>query len=280
MEENNLQVLKFDAILIPQPYESWEKRDDKYVWYGTNNLYPNFILSLYNGSPIHSSIVNSKASYIIGNGLQDLNGILVDVRVNPGDKISEFINKIVKDYLIFNCFAVEVVYNAFCKPIEYHYVPVHHIRLNNSKTKFWVSESWRLHQRPVIYDRYKPGSTDTISKIFFFDGYNPTEHRVYPNPEYSNAIKAIQTDIDIREFNLNNIQNHFSPSTIITFFRGSNVSEEIKRQTLRLITESYTGAEGKKVIVDFQDPTQSSADVNPVAANDWDKAYLQISLNC
>ena len=239
-----------------------------------------FILSLYNNSPIHSSIINSKAAYIVGNGLQTLDGVPIDVRVSPGSKIDEFINKIVKDYLIFNCFAVEVVYNVFNKPIEYHFVPVHKIRLNNSKAKFWVSESWRLHQRPVIYDRYKPGSQDSISKIFFFDGYNPSESKVYANPEYTNAIKAIQTDIDIREFNLNNIQNHFSPSTIITFFRGSNVSEEIKRQTLRLITETYTGATGKKVVVDFQDPTSLPANVQNISSNDWDKAYTQISLNC
>jgi hypothetical protein len=272
----DLQVLKFDKVNVPTPWESIERRDDKYIWYGTNNLYPNFLLSLYNNSPIHSSILNAKANYIIGDGLK-VNETPLNIKINPADKVDEFINKIVKDYLLFNYFAVEVIYNVFNKPIEFHFVPAHKVRCNKSKTKFWVSEDWNLNCRPIIYDRYKPNSKDNKSKIFFFDGYNPSENNVYPTPEYSGSIKAIQNDIEIRNFNLNNIRNNFSVSTIITFFRGSNVSEDIKLKVFKDLKDSYTGSEGRRMIIDFQDPSQPSADVKNISANDWDKAYQEVA---
>lgn len=269
----NVQVLKFDAINIPKPYESTEKNNDKFVQHGTNNNYPNFLLKLYNECPVHASIINGKSNYIIGDGLKYKSGQDVNVKVNAADTFNEFVNKIVKDYLIFNCFAVEVVYNKLKQPIEYHFVPANKVRCNKGKTKFWVSDDWLYNSKPLVFDRWKPYAEDTTTKLFFFDGYNPSTSNVYPTPEYSGSVTSILTDIEVRDFNLNNIKNHFSVSSIITFFRGSGVAEEIKERIVKDLKASYTGAQGKKLIVDFQDPSNPAADVKNISPNDWDKAY-------
>jgi hypothetical protein len=44
--KNMLEVLKFEKNNIPTPYESKEVSDNKYVNYGVDNLYPNFLLGL------------------------------------------------------------------------------------------------------------------------------------------------------------------------------------------------------------------------------------------
>jgi hypothetical protein len=272
-KQNNVEVLKFDKNNIPVPYESKETNDNKYVSYGHNNLYPNFLLSLYNDSPIHSSIINSKATYIIGDGLKSVDGKDLDFKVNASDGIKEFADKVIKDYLIFNALAVEVVFNVFGEAVEYHHVPMHRVRTNKSKTKFWYNEDWFSSRKHIQYDRWSPRNSDSTSKIFFFDGYFPSVHAVYSQPEYNGSIKSIVTDISIREFNLNNIKNHFSVSSIITFFQGTNVSDENKRKVLNDLKASYTGETGKKVIVDFQNANGKSAEVKSLSSNDWSEAF-------
>lgn len=275
-KEGRIDVLRFDAVKIPQPTESQEKSNDKFVLWGKNNLYPNYLLQLYAESAIHSSIINSKANYIIGDGLQYENGSKLKLKVNASDTFDEFVSKIVKDYLIFNYFAVEVVYNKFLLPIEYHFVPAHKVRTNNDKSKFWVSQNWQLNDKPIIFSRWKNQPDDSLSKIFFFDGYTPTISNVYPQAEYHGSIPSIVLESEIKKFNINNIQNHFSVSSLITFFNGV-ASEELKAKAVNDIRQSYTGVEGKKIMLDFQPSNGKGAEIQSLSPGDWDKAYALIA---
>lgn len=278
MQENkNIEAFRFGKVNIPSRIENIPNTDDKYVPDGNNNLYSNYELKLYCECPIHASIVNNKANYIIGKGLRLKGGEQLDIMVNPADSISEFLEKIILDLLIHNRFAVEVIYNVLNKPIEFHHVPVFKTRPNKSKTKFWYSEDWKMGKRPIIYDRYKKASNDSKSKMFYFDLYQPGENSVYPNPEYHQTIKSIETDIAIRDFNLNNIKNHFSASTLITFFMGTNADAQVKQAALDEINNSFTGENGGKVILDFQSPDGKAAEVSNLSPGDWDKAYEIIS---
>ena len=283
IEENTskgVDVLKFERINMPQPYENVVFTDsERMVDYGTNNLYPNFLLELYNNSPIHSSIINSKKTYIIGDGLKYSTGQEITTPVNDIESFDEFISKCIIDYLIFNYFCVEVLYNILNQPISYIWIPAHKVRTNRLKTKFWFSEDWHKKVKPIKYDRYSLNNQTSTSKIFFFDGYFPSLNNVYPSPEYNGCIKSISTDVAIRDFNLNNIKNHFSVSTLITFFNGSNLADDVKRQVLKEIKSSYQGEFGKKVIVDFQNQNGKSADVRNISPGDWDKAYTVIAQN-
>ncbi len=279
-EEKNIITLDFGNQNIPLPIESINTSDTTFVNWGLNNQYPAFLVDLYTQSAIHSAIVNQKTNYIIGNGLKINGDTDIDIQINPSDSFNEFTSKVTKDYILFNAFAVEVILNVFGKPIEFHHVPVHKIRMNRSKTKFWFCENWLQSRKYIKYDRYSTKITnDSTSKIYFFDGYFPSIYNVYPSPEYNGTIKAIRTDIAIKEFNLNNIRNHFSPSTIITFFNGSNVGEEVKKQIIDEIDTKFKGESGKKFIIDFQHKDGKSAEVKQLSANDWDKAYLNVAEN-
>jgi hypothetical protein len=277
-QEKNIVTLDFSNQNIPLPYESKNTSDNTYVTWGLNNLYPNFLIDLYNQSSTHSAIVNQKTNYIIGNGLKDVNGNPVNFDVNAADDIKEFMSKVIKDYILFNSFAVEVLFNVFGQPIEYNHIPMHKIRMNKSKTKFWFCEDWATTRKTITYDRYSYVSNKgSESKIFYFDGYFPSLNNVYATPEYAGTLKSVLTDISIKEFNLNNIRNHFSPSTIITFFNGNNVSKKAKDEIIDEINNKFKGESGKKFIVDFQHKDGKSAEINQLSANDWDKAYVEVS---
>lgn len=274
MSQNNriIKPIEFAKFNIPQPTEQRMLTDAKFVNYGSDNLYPIFLIDLYNESATHSAIVNSKVNYIIGEGLFTDNGELINIRTNTADTFHEFLNKIILDYILFNYFCVEVIYNALKQPIELHHIPAHKIRCNKSKTKFWFADDWYF-KPSLIFDRWKKNSIDTTTKLFFFDGYYPTVNSVYPKPEYAGCIKAISFDKAVSDFNLNNIKNHFSASSLITFFNGSNISEDVKRKIITDIQNTYSGENGAKYILDFQNSNGKSAEVKPLTAGDWDKAF-------
>jgi len=122
-------------------------------------------------------------------------------------------------------------------------------------------------------------NADETSKIFFFDGYFPSPNSVYPMPEYNGSLKSIKTDIAIRDFNYNNIRNHFSVSTLITFFNGSNITDDVAQQKLDSIKKNYTGENGNKLLLDFQNSNGKAAEVQNLTPGDWDKAYVETLKN-
>lgn len=279
--EDRLEVLKFQKVEVPSPYYyTSNTSDDRPVWYGADNLYPNFLLNLYNNSPAHSTAINTKAHYIIGDGLKTSEGKELSLNVNPTEKFPEIIQKAATDFLIYNFFAIEVIYNKLNEPVEYYHVPAHKIRSNKSKTKFWFKDNWQYNTQAIEYDRWKVYNSDSTSKIFFFDGYQPSIIDTYPLPDYHGGIKSILTDIQIKEFNLNQISTSFSVSNIITFFNGGNTDEKQKEETVRKIKQNFTGTSGDRVMVNFQLSTAQKPEVTNLSANgDWANLYNEVSKN-
>lgn len=282
MENNSTEVINFKKHVTPLPIEvNQNKGSDKIVLYGANNLYPNFLLSLFENSPMHNGIISDKLYYILGDGVVEKStGNKYNPMVNAVDNLEELVNKIVIDYIIFGYFGLEVVYNALGDAIEFIHIPANEIRSNRSSEMFQVCDDWFANSRNVLsFDRWKKGkNTEGKSTLFFYKKYNPSIQKVYPKPEYNAAIKSLETDLAIRDFHLNNIKNGFSVSSLITFY-GSTLTPEMKAQFQKKLEAAYSGEDGAKFIIDFANNGGTPANVQNISANDWDKAY-ELVRNC
>lgn len=277
--------LSFAQKITPLPNQKPKgnrKGNDIMMLYGDNNLYPNFLLELYNDSPIHKGIVNSKLDYILGKDVIYADSQeKAEFKVNNEEKIGDLLNKVVKDFVIFNYYAVEVIYNGVGEAIEWNHIPANLLRTNKAKNKFWYCEDWYSNSNSTIeFNAWENRIKDEnyASKIFFYSAYTPSVNGTYPIPDYSGAIKSIETDIAIRDFHSNNITNSFSPSSIITFFNGEP-TEEIKSEIENGITNSYTGVNGKKILINFANEDSKASEVTNISPSDWNDSFLTLKDN-
>ena len=282
-EENKIQLLNFGNAQLPLPVEGTNKSDSSYITWGNDNKYPSYLLGLYGKSPIFANIINQKASFIIGGGLIDLNTNkpLVN-KPNPSDTWELFTDKIVKSFLLFNMFAVEVNFNAFGDPIYWNPISFEQIRLNGSVTEVWVNKDWSKRNDALQFPRFFPEKDyaveeKTTSKVFIYNGYIPSSAGgVYSLPEYYSLLRNLSIDIEITEFNLSNIVNGFSVSTLINVYQ--NADEASKKAFNKKIEESYTGVAGKRHIVSYNNLSDKArpTEITPLSAGDWATQYESI----
>lgn len=265
------------SLNIPIPIQKKKGNGiDDYVIYGANNLYPNYLLKLYNDSSINKAIINAKVNYILGEKvIYKASKSEADFKVNDNDNVEDLLRKVIKDYLIFNYFGIEVVYNRDGSVNCFNHISAHKIRTNLNYTKFWYCEDWSDANKQIIdFDSwYDKGSLE--SKLYFYGGYNPSAQSIYPDPEYSGAIKSIEIDIAIKNFHLNNINNNFSGNTILTFYRGEP-TPEIKEEIINAISNSYSGTNGDKIIFQFLEKDEKAPEVTQLNPSEWNEAYLTL----
>jgi len=288
MDENNINNFKMDVVnfartLTPLPLEVKQgTTDNKPVKWGDDNLYPNFLLQLYNEVPLHNGITKTKVNHILGDGvIVKATGKKADFKLNDVDTLEEIVRKITLDYLIFNFFIIEVQYNAFGDPISYNHLPVYQLRANEPLTQFWFCKDWAKGKNLIDYQRWTRGkSADTRSKIFMYSAYNPSANTTYPMATYNASILQMYTEILIKEFNKNNIEDGFSPNTIIDFFKGIPTAEQARKLEDKF-NENTKGANGKRTLLNWNEVptgggTGAGIQVHQLGAVDYAAALVEV----
>jgi len=258
MEENKAsfktEVINFSRSITPLPIEVRQGTSDTtYIRWGETNTYPSFLLKLFNETPLHSNLISTKTNYLMGDGVFFKGGDKATFDINPVDSLEEVVRKLVTDFLLFNFYVIEVQYNLFNEPVSLNHIPAHHVRTNKSKTKFWVCDDWSQKKNILSYDRWTKNNEDSKSKIYMYSKYTPSVNNVYPVASYSPAITNMVTENLISDFSKNNLEDGFSGSHIISFFKGIPDSEEAKKLQKKF-DEKFRGVNGLKYILNYNNP--------------------------
>ena len=136
MKEHNSGYISFDAE-VPQPIEKEVKGR---VQYGKDNLYPQFLNSLYYDNPIHQGIINQKVMFALGDGLEGDQATL-DNSVSK-HSLDEVIEQVFYDleiqegyYLLFKWSVTDQIWYVENLPFEL-------VRPFEDLTRFAYSEDW------------------------------------------------------------------------------------------------------------------------------------------
>lgn len=286
MEENKKYQLKkvhFYNATIPSISEVFSNKD--WVFYGDNNLYPQFLIDKYTNCAIHKSIVQSKVAQICGDGLISLTDPLAVIRlVNNKETIEEVYSKCALDLVLFGGFALNIVWKRDRNEgiAEIYHLDFSRVRCgkieedSDEVEKYYYSADWSniKKHKPEEYDAFGVDNTEP-SQIYYFKSYQPSND-YYPAPDYSGALQAIDISIEIQNLHKMNLKNGMMPSLFINFNNGVPGDEEQKIIT-RALEESYGGSDNAgRAVVSFNESKESAPTIEAIQPNGSDDYYSTI----
>ena len=69
-----------------------------WVYYGENNLLPQYFIDLYDNCAIHKAIITSKVNQIMGDGIVSLNNPMATINlINPKENVYDVFHKCALD---------------------------------------------------------------------------------------------------------------------------------------------------------------------------------------
>ena len=270
-----------------------ERAGNSYYLYGEENNYPDYLVELYDSCSSHQAIINGKAKMVMGKGFQVSEEITGAQRTQAeafmneinksGEDINDVAERIILDKLIYNGVAVFAAVN----PLDKKLGGMYHMPFGNFRrridaqgliySKFFGYDKYgRINRLGYLprdrknYPFYKEGKQ---SGIIYDVGYTPGL-RIYPKPAYSGSIPAIETDIEIGRFHMNNAKTAFSAGYILEFF-GDPTDEE-KREFEKAIKDKFTGSLNAGELFIIHSPDEKmGVKVHPMRPNDLDKQYIE-----
>ena len=257
-----------------------ENKAKGFVTFGADNLYPDFLVELFNKSPKHNAIVSAKASYIAGIGTDVFGQNTTDIakaeaklkNINAYETYEELKAKIAYDAELFNGFAVEVIWNkAKTAPSEYYHIPFKDVRKGLEGEYVYCADWTDTKAEKIHYQPYNPITRES-KQLYYCQFYRPGEG-TYPLPDYVGALKYIEVDTEISNYYLNSIKNGFTAQTHIQLFKGYPSAEEA-RATARRFKESYQGTDNAGgLIIQYNDPTEKESVISNLQPSDFDKQF-------
>lgn len=234
---------------IPK-YKCVSAKNAPYVKWGEDNNFPDYLFELFKNSSQMAAIILQMKNYVLGSGITS--NFYLKIVNRKLETFENFIDKLVFDYLLYGGFAFQIIKNKLNQIAELNHLDFKYIRVDEDETKVFFSKDWSKGRRtPLVYDRWDINSNSSNS-VFYYKGQLTRE--CYPMPFYISCLTSLEISTQIGDFHLNNLLNGFSPSCIINFNNGSNISEDVQDEIEDAVKEKFCGTENaSKILLSFND---------------------------
>ena len=262
---------KFEALQLP---EIRDVRGKDWMFYGTENLYPQTLIDLYNNSAMHHTCVQAIKDGIIGEGIEIIGDEVVNTK---GETVNEIFEKISQDFVLFNGYSLNVIWNKEGNRIvEIYHLPFNNVRSgkwdeDDNVTEYFYSSDWTnvRKYKPNAYRSFDPldNKGENANQIYYCYTYTPGND-YYPLPDYVGALNDIQLDGRVSKFHNANISNGLAPSLFLQF-RNGIPTPEARRDIYNEIEDTFAGEDkAGRFFLSFSEPGKE-LEVTPIeAAND------------
>ena len=141
-----------------------------YIYYGDDNLYPEYLWNLYNDVSTLKTIVDGTADFITGDDVHcNIPGMEVQVN-RKGDTMRDLIKNLAKDYEIYGGCAYEVIRNKNGKPAELNYIDFRYLRTDENNQAFYFSTGTAERSGGKRSDQLTPKHRALPPCVFHFLG--------------------------------------------------------------------------------------------------------------
>jgi len=268
---SNIQQIALSRYIPTEASESENRAG--YINYGSDNLYPQYLINLYYNSPIHNALTNSIAFMIEGQG--------------TGTILDSALQGISFDLKLQGAFVAEVIWSMdFTRVVKINHLPFENCRLAYDKeeeeiTGVWYSKDWKNSRskkgKPEFIPAFNPSQAQEQPRQVIYAHGMMAGSSYYPKPDYFGALNYIELSHQMGMYHVNNILNGLFPSFIINFLNGIPQKEE-REAIRREWEERLSGASNAgKFLMTFNEDPARTPDIQAFPLSDADKQYQFLS---
>jgi hypothetical protein len=279
---NDLRVFNLSTYTSPKISET---ASNKFVSYGDDNNYFNFLIDRYNGSATNNAIINGMSEMIFGKGLD-----ATDSSLKPesyAKMITLFhencVRRLASDLKLMGNCAIQIIYSKDRKTIaQIEHIPVQSLRAEKCNEKgeieaFYMHPDWNKYKKSDDLTRIQSfGYGNDAIQILYIKPYK-AGFKYYSPVDYQGGLQYAELEEEISNYHLNNIMNGLAPSMLINFNNGTPDPEQRQMIENRIHNKFSGSSNSGKFILSFNDDANSAASIEPVQLNDAHNQYEFLS---
>lgn len=234
------------AVDLPYIDIKQRARNKQWVNFDFDNQYPMLVYNMYKESPLQSAIINNQVKYTYGAGLEDYDASIFTP--NLTERWEDLIKKCIKDYCIFEAFAIQIIPNESMSKFSFYHIPVNQVRLGayneeNVIEKAYLATDWRQINNKNVVEIKMWGSEQPKAGeryLWYCKNYDPNE-LFYAIPKWMSCANWILADIALSKYYLNYIKNNFSANVAVKY--PQEIDDDKKEEIYEMLVDSFGGEE-------------------------------------
>lgn len=263
-EQNNYQIVALEFAAAKQP-DFTKNRGERWVRFNAEDDYPEYLIYLLNYSPKHNAIINNKCNYIFGGGLKIDETDQAAVLFKKAN--SRIIKRIILDLRAFGMSYLQVIPTKG-GGYKFSNLSYENVRSNETNSRFWWKKDWKMRweeakEMPAFGRNLKEAS------VLCFKEIRPGKS-TYGLPDFISCTNYIEADIEVSKHCLNNAKAGFTPTKFINFYNGEPTNEK-KKEIEGKFGLKFTGSEGKKIILAYNNDPAKKPTVDDLGTSDLTK---------
>ena len=276
-------VTKLAAYTAP---EVVELKNKDWVQYGVDNDYFNYIIDVNNNSTTCRAITIGISNMIYGKGLAAHDA---DKRPEQyAQMMSLFkksdLRKFINDYKVLGMAAFQLVYQDG-RVKEVHHFPMETLRAEKCNDEgeiegWYYSNNWgnlKPTEKPERIPAFGFGKANGV-EMYVLKPYEAGKY-YYSSPDWSSAMPYAVLEDEIGDYLINDCINGFSGTKVVNFNNG--VPDPEKMQAIKSdVLGKLTGSRGEKVIVAFNNNSESKTTIDDIPLNDAPQHYQYLADEC
>ena len=247
----NLQTQKSNTfefgvfnLAIPEHIEEPQdlsKVRTKFIPFGTNNLFPQYLAELKRKSSTHRSVLAQKTIFTSGakfvTNNDEIKEYIKDVNAD-GESLRQVFKKLADDYYTFgNAYLEGVLYDG---GLNLYHIDATTVRMSKDKKEVYIHPDWAkyntMKEKLTILPLYPKIKSSRF--VLQFKDYEPT-FQFYGLPDYTAALEHIAVDYEIGKWNHTKFKNGFQPSAIVEI--SGDMGEEEAKKLVREAQKKFVG---------------------------------------
>ena len=266
-------------LAIPEHIEEPQdlsKVRTKFIPFGTNNLFPQYLAELKRKSSTHRSVLAQKTIFTSGakfvTNNDDVKEYIKDVNAD-GESLREVFKKLADDYYTFgNAYLEGVLYDG---GLNLYHIDATTVRASKDKKEVYIHPDWAkyntMKDKLSIIPLYPSVKRNRF--ILQFKDYEPT-FQFYGLPDYVAALEHIAVDYEIGKWNHTKFKNGFQPSAIVEI--NGDMGEEEAKKLVREAQKKFVGdGNNGKIMFIVKNGDTSSANVQ-IIKDDQEGSWIDL----